>query len=308
MGLFSHKYNNKDFAKNSQLMSESIQRILMKIGSMQVGGAGKVLNQAMMQLQQMEYPMDSRGRAMDGKEIAPIDERIFKMLDKIAADCQQGSAESIAVHANMLYSAIMHSRINGKEKYSKNFLAFDEARADTLAQMCDAFKQIAHHNEAMQRALDRAKEAAPGSYEYQRAKAEYMTQQSQLQTVQATVATLQGQYNNLVDQIGLLNEVEAIQKMPEPPKTGAQLASWVADSEAIIARKNEQIFTDNEIMADTRSRRQGAAAAAANDGFDAMVQESKAQDMQNQIANSTGSLSSRNSAADEFDALVNGRR
>lgn len=215
MGLFSHKYNNKDFAKNSQIMSESIQRILMKIGGMPVGGAGKVLNQAMMQLQQMEYPQDARGRAVDGKAVAPIDERIFTMLDKIMADCQQGSAESIVVHANMLYSAIMHSRINGKEIHSKDFLALDEARADTLIQILEAYKKADVYNANMNKAVDRAKEVAPESDEYQAAKVDYMANKQQLDQVRSSLEALINQHGSLIEQI---NEMDWYREKQDLPK------------------------------------------------------------------------------------------
>lgn len=118
MGFLDHKYSEKEYNKNTALMTNEISNLMFYTNEF---NAGTLLNAALFSLAKQPIKMG------DKKVMAAMDARIFELINTMKRDMQKEDAAMFACHANILLSTIDKSRIHGEE-----LLTADERKAQEI--------------------------------------------------------------------------------------------------------------------------------------------------------------------------------
>ena len=146
MGLFG--YNEKDYAKNTEIFKNRLDSIVHNVHSMGINatGVGKTITNIIMTLECI--------KAQKGKDAEAVDVYINKIIDEMESDARHGNSASIVERARNLYDEINQSRRFGKSAFTTEERQAYNTRATAMGEIKNSLVRLGEIEKEKEKLLD----------------------------------------------------------------------------------------------------------------------------------------------------------
>lgn len=280
MGLFG--YGQKDYAKNAGLFKKELMELAERAAG--VAKIGVMLTSIMSELD-AKYPHDGTG-----KEMEAIDKRIEGLIATIRTDIQRKNFAIAIEHAEMLMSAVVDARANGKELYTPKELETAEEKAQVygeIGQIIAEREEVIKEKEKLRRM---SVDLDPGSSKFNQNRLRYNALAEKEKTLNADLMHYESTYNALLTQLEKKKSASRAKKLRNtvnlnPAEFAREMDQRAADYEAV----SEDVDATNRIAAESDAADAERVSNYGTDAFTADVNAERNRQIEESISNASAS-------------------
>ena len=297
MGLFGMKlfgYNERTYAKNSERFKQRIQTIMEDAADRGVNtfGIGKSLSELTIMIDTLKYKKE-------GPDYEAVDAEIDKLLSAMEDDVREKRMASVVARADLLYRELDEGRRSGKNAFTPEARKAEYSKAEALGRIHSELNRQGQITIRQQKLIDLAAKATEA--EQQKYRLEYNALEQEKQATIRNINMWTSTYNTAIKVLGARNTASQLgafeaTKVANLKEFEREMADATKRLERGIEENNAVSDVADEAVSGMDSILGGASGVST--GFDALVEDKKNQNLQQDMGNAPMSGGMSNSVQD----------
>ena len=297
MGLFGMKlfgYNERTYAKNSERFKQRIQTIMEDAADRGVNtfGIGKSLSELTIMIDTLKYKKE-------GPDYEAVDAEIDKLLSAMEDDVREKRMASVVARADLLYRELDEGRRSGKNAFTPEARKAEYSKAEALGRIHSELNRQGQITIRQQKLIDLATKATEA--EQQKYRLEYNALEQEKQATIRNINMWTSTYNTAIKVLGARNTASQLgafeaTKVANLKEFEREMADATKRLERGIEENNAVSDVADEAVSGMDSILGGASGVST--GFDALVEDKKNQNLQQDMGNAPMSGGMSNSVQD----------
>lgn len=248
MGLFDHKYSEKEYNKNTTLMTNEVSNLMFFTNEF---NAGTLLNAVLFSLAKQPMKMG------DKKVMTAMDARIFELINTMKRDMQKGDAAMFACHANILLSTIDKSRIFGEELLTPDERKAQEIIAQSRALMHGALMERDGIYKRMSEIEAKAPLLEESSTEFMMLENEYSELEQNMSAVMDNLAVYTRRHNDNIKIINTRKIMKGYKELGDKIVSAQEFDREIAEINRLEAVESGYSESINDSVSELENERAG---------------------------------------------------